>query len=153
MNLAFFGRADNIGDAEMVAVLEWAATMLLGRRMTRFIYVDLAFISPREMKRTEMPGAVALVDYSLTTRNRARNFTIDIDKTLSKTDMIRTIIHEMVHVKQYARKELRNFGLTSSWKGKQYDTLFLPIQDRPWEQEAYALENSLYMEYMKEKNR
>ena len=37
-----------------------------------------------------------------------RSYTLEIDKSLSLTEMVSTTIHEMVHVKQYVFCELRD---------------------------------------------
>ena len=66
-----------------------------------------------------------------------KNFTIEVNKNVSIKDFVSTIIHEMVHVKQFARKEMNAFDM--QWKSKiiPEDTDYM---DLPWEKEAYRLE-------------
>ena len=66
-----------------------------------------------------------------------RNFIIEVNKNVSIKDFVSTIIHEMVHVKQYARNEMN--GDDMRWKSKiiPEDTDYM---DLPWEKEAYRLE-------------
>ena len=45
-----------------------------------------------------------------------RDFTIDVHNKLTLKDFVTTICHEMVHVKQFARKETCGYGV--KWKGK-----------------------------------
>lgn len=55
-------------------------------------------------------------------------------------DIVKTICHEMVHMKQYLRKELSMDGLV--WKGKNLSKT--PYDDQPCEIEAYDLQEKLY---------
>ena len=55
-------------------------------------------------------------------------------------DVVKTICHEMVHIKQYLRKELTMDGM--KWKGK--DTSNVSYIDQPSEKEAYILQEKLY---------
>jgi len=69
-----------------------------------------------------------------------REFTIDIHNKLTLKDFVTTICHEMVHVKQYARKETCGYG--KKWKGKKI-TPKTAYYDLPWEKEAYKLQDNL----------
>ena len=58
-------------------------------------------------------------------------------------EMMQTLAHEMVHAKQYLRREL--YGCPMSWKGakpRKYS-----YDNSPWEQEAYALEEQLFKKH------
>lgn len=74
-----------------------------------------------------------------------RQFEIEIQRGMSVKDIVTTVCHEMVHVKQYARKEMDDH-LTSSgrakWRGKlvKSDTKYY---DLPWEIEAYEMQDDL----------
>lgn len=67
------------------------------------------------------------------------------DGPVAYDDILKTMAHEMVHGKQYLRKELS--GWHETWKGKetkQYNNT--PYSDLPWEKEALELEDILYKE-------
>lgn len=83
----------------------------------------------RKMKKHEY-GYCNIVDSN-------RNFVIDVNKNVTIKDLVSTIIHEMVHVKQFARNEMN--GHNMQWKSKiiSEDTDYM---DLPWEKEAYRLE-------------
>ncbi len=72
-----------------------------------------------------------------------REFRLDINSNVSIKDLVATIIHEMVHVRQFARKEMDTDGMR--WKSRNIpdDTDYM---DLPWEKEAYRLEEK----YVKE---
>jgi hypothetical protein len=73
-----------------------------------------------------------------------REFTVTIRKGLSIQELIGTVVHEMIHVKQYARKELRNVNGRTMWKTKDYSNV--AYMDAPWEKEAYKLEKPYTLE-------
>lgn len=91
-----------------------------------------------------------------------RWFTIEL-KTQTADEMIKTLAHEMVHAKQYAKNELKSgfmvasrggLKTTSKWMGK----VWKPSRkehhyyDSPWEVEAYGKEVGLFHRYVEWKN-
>lgn len=80
-----------------------------------------------------------------------REFVIEIDSRLKGDDFITAITHEMVHVKQHARGELKDLTLaTKMWKKQEYISLYSTVDqyiELPWEAEAYALQEVLCDEY------
>lgn len=58
-----------------------------------------------------------------------REFTIRVDVSLPLDEMVTTILHEMVHVKQYIRREVMDYSL--------------PYDQRPHEIEAHTKEKLL----------
>ena len=62
-----------------------------------------------------------------------RDFTIRFDTTLPQKEIVTTILHELVHVKQYLDKEEMNYDL--------------PYDERPHEIEAHAKEKQLTEAY------
>ena len=73
-----------------------------------------------------------------------REFIIEIEKSLSLYNFVTSLIHEMIHVKQYVRKELTENGLTVYWNGENCSKLAYSKQ--PWEQEAYTLQGRYSVE-------
>lgn len=65
----------------------------------------------------------------------------------SYTAIVRALAHEMVHVKQYATKELRFHADYGLWKGRRYRYADYDYYDYPWEIEAYGREEGLYNRY------
>ena len=62
---------------------------------------------------------------------------IIISKRLSVKDIIRTLFHELVHVRQYESKRLKHNGI---WEGRTYDCEYDKL---PWEVEAFELEERM----------
>ena len=92
----------------------------------------------------------------ISSKRSPRKFKIVLQGKGSIRDIIRTLAHEMIHVKQYAKNELGSYrdmvvtrGLrlktATKWKGEWWspkrgqDEYF----DSPWEIEAYGIEPGL----------
>lgn len=71
-------------------------------------------------------------------------------KKVEYSEMMQTLAHEMVHVKQYFRKELDGTGCKFKWKGRNADGY--QYENQPWEREAFKLEKGLYKECWPIKN-
>lgn len=79
----------------------------------------------------------------------SREFTIIIDADLRKRDFLLTLAHELVHVKQYAKRELTyNQRLKSHRFDKKYYGKDYFYWERPWEIEAFGRELGLYNMFM-----
>jgi hypothetical protein len=94
-----------------------------------------------EVKLCSPKGAMG---YCLETDNK-RTFEIEVDRTLSYRKMLETVAHEMVHVKQYARRELHPSKHT--WMGKTYNPKKTSYWDLPWEIEAHGRETGLFVRW------
>lgn len=82
--------------------------------------------------------------------HRAKDYTITINKNLSKRAMLLALAHEMIHVKQYAKGELKDYLRVnkSKWKGQIIDPNEVDYWDQPWEIEAHGGERDLYYKFI-----
>jgi hypothetical protein len=85
---------------------------------------------------------------------RPRAFEIELDHSacLKDKNLCELIAHEMVHVKQYARGDIKTYRFgRQTWKGK---TVLesIPYRKKPWEVEAFSLEKSLAKKFQEHKN-
>ena len=82
-----------------------------------------------------------------------RSFEIEIQKGLSFDEIVKTLCHEMVHVKQYARNEMTDSYLKRQmrWRNRfiKKNTSYSKL---PWEREAYYWEKRLYEKYFEKLN-
>ena len=69
-----------------------------------------------------------------------RSFIIRVNKELSKEDLLTTIFHEFVHIKQHIKKEFGGDVFAISNEEVVYE-------DRPYEVEAFRLEQEMLEEY------
>ena len=73
---------------------------------------------------------------------------IQIDKRLEGDDFITCVLHELVHVKQQFKGELKEMkGIEKMWKGE--FNICIDYMNLPWEKEAYAMQETLLIEYKK----
>jgi hypothetical protein len=90
-----------------------------------------------------------------------RWFTISIRDAEGDEDIVKTLAHEMIHVKQYAKNELTNYyhkagkGGRGQYVMKWYGSMWKPSKkedpywDSPWEIEAYGREVGLFHKWRK----
>lgn len=120
-----------------------------GTRKQRQLTYDLVqfawkTLMPRIRKcevNVKIKKVVAYEGTCLDTDNRV--YQIEVDKKLRGDDFITTIFHEMVHVKQYVRKEL--FSEINFYSNREE---YLKL---PWEIEAYKLQEVLLEKWNKHK--
>jgi hypothetical protein len=67
----------------------------------------------------------------------------------NEDDMLETLAHECVHVRQYAMNELKKRDNKIYWFEHEYEDLGL-YEEYPWEQEAYIFEKVLMKNWQKE---
>jgi len=102
-------------------------------------FLDLDVDLEIEFRGTESGG---YVDFE-----EGEDVVVGINPKQSKNELIRTIFHEMVHVKQYVVGDLSHENSDNLWKGEVVD---LPYSDRPWEKEAYEQEEAMWHIFSKE---
>ena len=118
--------------------LEQALLTLLPRRRNP-IFIDIEIALPEDIS-----PAKALVH-----EDDTDVFFISLSQELLTLDMkdelIETICHEAIHIKQYIRKELKEskWSNVQIWKGKPVFTDSLDYYDLPWEIEAYNMEEDI----------
>ena len=67
-----------------------------------------------------------------------RSFLIRVNKNLSEEDLLTTIFHEFVHIKQHIRKEYDLFAINDNK---------VAYLDRPYEIEAFRVQEELLEEF------
>ena len=71
-------------------------------------------------------------------------YELEIDRTLTLRKLLTTVAHEMVHVKQYVRRELVG---DYTWQGKTINPKRCDYWDQPWEIEAHGRECGLFVRW------
>jgi hypothetical protein len=145
MHVEIEGESKRVPRGRILKALDFYAKILLGKRMAKNIYLTLSI----ESMGKDRNYALCEWDHD---NLRPRDFTITIDKNLGEKDFLRALAHEMVHLKQYARGELRELYKPKKvvWKGVDHD-VDSPDHDywfAPWEIEAYGMEHGLYYKFL-----
>ena len=125
--------------------VEFYGEVLLGKRMAKG--VDVTVKLTKNLKKKEQAyGFCHITDDSL---SRPREFMIELDSSMKHSfdNILMWLAHEMVHLKQFVRKELWDYEIGAvQWKTKRYSS-GMKYNDMPWEKEAYRLEDKLYEEF------
>jgi hypothetical protein len=101
-------------------------------------------ITHRGLKRELVHGWAHISDRDY----NPRCFIIEIQSNLEKKFYISTLLHELWHVYQWVKGDLKERGTKRMWKG--IDHSESDYEEQPWEQEAYEREVVLLKEYLTE---
>lgn len=119
------------------------AENLLSEKKLKDIHIKIKF-----NKKIDVFGYASVQDDEVT--KKPKEFLIEVHPNIGAPDILKTIAHEMVHIKQYACGELDETLM--SWKGKRVDSEDLNYYDHPWEIEAHGMEVGLFSKFaIKEK--
>jgi hypothetical protein len=140
------------GDTEQQRLVEhftrYAVEMLCGQRIAAQIEVSIELVE-------NLYKAEGYLGYCTWTDEpyRSREFEVEVDANLHPRFLLTTLAHEIVHIKQYAKGELRCLIHTPnkrSWYGKRHETRNITPREStrlPWEVEARGLEEQIFVEW------
>lgn len=80
---------------------------------------------------------------------KEKEYDMTIHLNHGKISILETVAHEMIHVAQWERGDLQDFGYRRLWKGE--DHTLTPYSKRPWEKEAFKKEVPLAKKFIKHK--
>lgn len=123
--------------------LNFFASCLFTPQMNRHLEVTVCF----KKNMGDHHGMVSVEDYNVI--GSPRHFLIEIRKDDKEEEIIKTLAHEMVHVRQYVRSEL-NEEMTY-WRGRKVNSDEIPYSEQPWEIEAEQQGQELYRKFCFEK--
>lgn len=116
---------------------------LMAPKMLENIYLRIKFNS-----KIEAYGYAQILEYN--NSNKPREFEIELHSGIGAAEILKTLAHEMTHIKQYVHGET-NETLTR-WKGMRVDSDNIDYWVQPWEIEAHGLEVGLFTKFaVKEK--
>jgi hypothetical protein len=83
-----------------------------------------------------------------------RDFVIRLDAGIDEVNLLKTVAHEMVHVKQIARNELKELICSPYFRfHKDYYHKNTDYFDKPWEIEAHGREEGLVIRWLEKRNK
>ena len=121
---------------------------LLAPRLVNKIEVDILLIHDLRGKE-ELAGDCTWEDSSY----RPREFTVRVDSSQTPQEMLETVAHEIVHVKQFARGELQDLSRDINlckWQGSVIKCNAVHYYDLPWEIEAHGRERGLFIRWFEQ---
>lgn len=121
----------------------FCAEMLMSKRLADSLLIRIEFINDLD---NQYDGDCEYVDEE----SRPKEFLIRVNDSLKLSKKLRTICHEMVHVKQYATGEMKYMSRPArftKFQGMLYPDE-LEYWDSPWEIEAFGREPGLYTRWI-----
>lgn len=119
-------------------VVDWYVSKFLPRHK---LFIDVIH---RGMKREESYG---YCDYACDANPyKPREFEIEVQTHLHKELYIKTLLHELVHLKQWVQGTLKMRAGKLIFRGEKMDQY--EYMEQPHEIEAFGSENKLYLDYM-----
>lgn len=134
-------------DKELTNLLKMAARSFADKLLSPQLIKNIAI----KIRIHEKLGAGGYCDFEEEGLQFPRSFIIDICRTKKKIHMFTVLAHEMVHLKQMAKGEMKDKYVKTKyitvWRGETYND-DISYWDQPWEIEAYGLENSLVAKFL-----
>lgn len=125
-----------------LSAMNYFADSLLTKQLKKHIIIHVKF-----RKTMDVLGLVEIEDYNLS--GKPREFILEINRNQSDIEILRTLAHEMVHVRQYAYCELNEEG--TQWCGQKM-ARDLEYHEQPWEIEANDVGDIIFYSYMENQN-
>ena len=117
----------------------------MSKRLADSLYIRVEFIDKLD-ENNEFDGDCGYEDEDV----RPKEFVIRVNNNLKLSKKLRTICHEMVHVKQYATGEMRYMWRPA--RNTKFQGMLYPDEieywDSPWEIEAFGREPGLYTRWI-----
>lgn len=148
MKVNITGKAENISNKEIRDAVFFYTKKLLGAAMAKKIVVDIV-IDKELLKNFEMYANIAPID----PEPRPKYYELEIDAKLSKKQFLVSLAHEIIHLKQFAKNQMKDLETKkmTRWMGDYYVEENIDYWRRPWEIEAHKGEKILYEEYVNHK--
>ena len=82
--------------------------------------------------------------------HRPREFEMELHNRMNPEQYTKTLLHELWHVYQHVRGDLKDKHSQRLWKGVDYSKT--DYEDQPWEKEATEMEEILFQQYLTDLN-
>ena len=142
MIIKILGKQDKICNAELKFATAFFAQYLMGNTLAKSLYITISFSDQGD----NTDGRCLPVDLF---EKSPRVFYLGINPKMSKTKILKILAHEIVHMKQYVKRELSVGWKTASFKGEKF-ALGESLEDYfnwPWEIEAFGRQDALVFFY------
>jgi hypothetical protein len=115
------------------------AENLLSKKLMDNIYVQIKFND-----KLDVYGYASVEEYN--DSGKPREFLIELNPGIGARDILETLAHEMVHVKQYAYSEMNESS--TRWRGTKVNVDNMDYWFEPWEIEAYGMSTGLFTKFV-----
>ena len=124
------------------------AEKLMGKRLLKTLEIDIKLIRNMSAK-TDCEGTCIWNEWE-DLKKTPREFTIELDSSISIRNILTNLAHEMVHVKQWVKGEMYEYSSNSNmirFMKKKYDMNDMDYYDYPWEIEAFGRQLGLFIHW------
>jgi hypothetical protein len=130
---------------KLVESAAWSyAERLIGKRLLNTLYIDIKLV--RNLTDKEgMEGSCIWDEWE--SKSTPRSYTIELDSSVSLRNILISLAHEFVHVKQWISGEMYEYEEPNKvrFMKKKVDTSKLNYFDYPWEIEAFGRQLGLFV--------
>ena len=137
------GHSDERFNEYVQRASQFYAEQLFPKQLLRHIVVSIKF-----NKHLDAFGYSSIEKRN--TKGKAREFLIELHPYITGKEILKTLAHEFVHVKQYVYEELNEEQ--TQWQGQPFDSDAVDYYELPWEIEAYGREAGLWNNFAKKES-
>ena len=137
------GHSDERFNEYVQRASQFYAEQLFPKQLLRHIVVSIKF-----NKHLDAFGYSSIEKRN--TKGAAREFLIELHPYITGKEILKTLAHEFVHVKQYVYEELNEEQ--TQWQGQPFDSDAVDYYELPWEIEAYGREAGLWNNFAKKES-
>jgi hypothetical protein len=136
-----------IKDPQRRKLIRVATHSMLEALVGKRLYLEIAIKFVPLMLQEGNMGSCELEDDDLV---NPRLFNILIDDKLKGGEVLITLAHELVHVRQYAKGDLYQYQKTNHvrWRREKMCVQNLTYSEYPWEKEAFSLQNEVAVDFI-----
>ena len=134
------GHSDERFNEYVQRASQFYAEQLFPKQLLRHIVVSIKF-----NKHLDAFGYSSIEKRN--TKGAAREFLIELHPYISGVEILKTLAHEFVHIKQYVEGDLNDSQ--TEWKGETIDSDAMDYYSLPFEIEAFGLEVGLFTNFAK----
>ena len=148
MNVTVSGNKSKRQARTLERAAEYYASLLMSNRTIQTVHLEISL-------KKKLDDNVEGYCYFVESSSGYKKFYIELLKNFPIDDLLLSLAHEVVHLKQFAIGELKHAShLKNSykWQGKFYDEGKIHYYDLPWEIEAHGRERGLYSRFVEHYN-
>ena len=141
-------KGSNKAVRKLVETATWFYTeKLMGKRLMAGLEITIN-LKKNLLAKTGKEGSAIWEDDGY----RSREFTIELDSSVKIRELLITLAHELVHVKQWAKDEMYEYMEPHMvrFKGEKIHLKETDYWDYPWEIEAYGRQLGLFIRFCEE---
>lgn len=144
MQLKVIGENPYITSEETRYAADWMSALIMSPQLRKNLRVVISF-----KKEKGVIGSTEVRDTEDDNTRLPRKFLIRVSPIERRTSALKIIAHELVHVKQFARGEMKDTVHTNyvKWNKQLIDQDAIEYWDLPWEIEAFGREYGMFRRY------